>query len=141
MAQGWSFQRCPDLVVSSMLAHDATHDVDWYFIFPTTLFHVVVIRRRAGHVRPCSRHAKRWKWQEHTGRWTRVAAMENGERVAFVEADPQGTTSKWGERRGNPYPRVVRVSDPADIVGGGVESIRQDRPAGGFSINGGAATA
>ena len=44
-----------------------------------------------------------------------VAAMENGERVAFVEADPQGTISKWKERRGNPYPRVVRVSDPADL--------------------------
>jgi chromosome partitioning protein len=44
-----------------------------------------------------------------------VAAMENGERVAFVEADPQGTISKWKERRSNPYPRVVRVSDPAEL--------------------------
>ena len=44
-----------------------------------------------------------------------VAAMENGERVAFVEADPQGTISKWKERRGNPFPRVVRVADPAEI--------------------------
>src|SRR5206468_9936339 len=42
-----------------------------------------------------------------------VAAMENGERVAFVEADPQGTISKWKERRENPYPRVDRVADPA----------------------------
>jgi chromosome partitioning protein len=46
-----------------------------------------------------------------------VAAMENGERVAFVEADPQGTISKWKERRGNPYPRVVRVADSAEIDG------------------------
>src|SRR5262245_493766 len=46
-----------------------------------------------------------------------VAAMENGERVAFVEADPQGTISKWKERRGNPYPRVIRVADPAEIEG------------------------
>src|SRR5881392_4323915 len=46
-----------------------------------------------------------------------VAAMENGERVAFVEADPQGTISKWKERRGEPYPRVVRVADPAEIEG------------------------
>ena len=46
-----------------------------------------------------------------------VAAMENGERVAFVEADPQGTISKWKERRGNPYPRVVRVADSAEIEG------------------------
>jgi chromosome partitioning protein len=44
-----------------------------------------------------------------------VAAMENGERVAFVEADPQGTISKWKERRSNPYPRVVRVFDPAEL--------------------------
>ena len=44
-----------------------------------------------------------------------VAAMENGERVAFVEADPQGTISKWKARRINPYPRVVRIVDPAEI--------------------------
>src|SRR6516225_280770 len=44
-----------------------------------------------------------------------VAAMENGERVAFVEADPQGTISKWKERRGSAYPRVDRVADPAEI--------------------------
>ncbi len=46
-----------------------------------------------------------------------VAAMGNGERVAVVEADPQGTISKWIERRGHPYPRVVRVADPAEIEG------------------------
>ena len=46
-----------------------------------------------------------------------VAAMENGERVAFVEADPQGTISKWKERRGNAYPSVVRVADPAELEG------------------------
>ena len=46
-----------------------------------------------------------------------VAAMENGERVAIVEADPQGTTSKWRERRDHPYPLVVRVADPAEIEG------------------------
>src|SRR5215475_12642530 len=44
-----------------------------------------------------------------------VAAMENGKRIAFVEADPQGTISKWKERRRNPYPLVVRVADPAQI--------------------------
>src|SRR5258708_10289209 len=36
-----------------------------------------------------------------------VAAMENGERVAFVEADPQGTISKWKKRRGKPHSRGV----------------------------------
>ncbi|MGY4568052.1 MULTISPECIES: nucleotide-binding protein [Bradyrhizobium] len=46
-----------------------------------------------------------------------VAAMGNGERVAIVEADAQGTISKWKERRGHPYPRVVRISDPAAIEG------------------------
>src|SRR5262249_19634573 len=46
-----------------------------------------------------------------------VAAMGNGERVAIVEADPQGTISKWKERRGHPYPRVVRVADSAEIEG------------------------
>jgi chromosome partitioning protein len=44
-----------------------------------------------------------------------VAALGNGERVAIVEADPQGTISKWKERRGHPDPRVVRVADSAEI--------------------------
>lgn len=46
-----------------------------------------------------------------------VAALGNGERVAIVEADPQGTISKWKERRGHPDPRVVRVADSAEIEG------------------------
>jgi chromosome partitioning protein len=46
-----------------------------------------------------------------------VAAMGNGERVALVDADPQGTISKWIERRGHPYPRIVRIADPAEIEG------------------------
>src|SRR5215468_7219227 len=44
-----------------------------------------------------------------------AAAMERAERVAFVETDSQGTLSKWKERRGNAYPRVIRVADPAEI--------------------------
>jgi chromosome partitioning protein len=44
-----------------------------------------------------------------------VAAMEDGERVAVIEADPQGTISNWKERRAKPYPRVVRVADPAEV--------------------------
>jgi chromosome partitioning protein len=44
-----------------------------------------------------------------------VAAMEDEECVAFIEADPQGTISKWKERRENPYPRVDRVADPAEL--------------------------
>lgn len=44
-----------------------------------------------------------------------VAAMANGERVALIEADPQGTIAKWKERRAQPYPRVERISNPGDI--------------------------
>ncbi|SFJ87536.1 ParA family protein [Bradyrhizobium sp. Gha] len=44
-----------------------------------------------------------------------MAAMQRSERVALIEADAQGTISKWRERRENPYPRVERVADPADI--------------------------
>lgn len=44
-----------------------------------------------------------------------VAAMENGERVALVEADPQGTIWRWKERRVDSYPRVERLADPAEI--------------------------
>lgn len=44
-----------------------------------------------------------------------VAAMENGERVAVIEADPQGTITKWKERRAHPYPRVDRMSHPGDL--------------------------
>jgi len=44
-----------------------------------------------------------------------VAAMADGERVAVIEADPQGTVTKWRERRANPYPRVARISEPGDI--------------------------
>ena len=44
-----------------------------------------------------------------------VAAMENGKHVAFLDADPQGTISKWKQRRQNPYPRVDGVADPAEL--------------------------
>ena len=44
-----------------------------------------------------------------------VAAMAHGEGVALIEADAQGTLSKWKERRDNPFPRVVSVAEPADI--------------------------
>lgn len=44
-----------------------------------------------------------------------VAAMEREQHVALIEADAQGTISKWKERRENAYPRVERVADPAEI--------------------------
>jgi chromosome partitioning protein len=44
-----------------------------------------------------------------------VAAMADGERVAVIEADAQGTVSSWKARRASPYPRVDRVADSAGI--------------------------
>ena len=44
-----------------------------------------------------------------------VAAMENDQRVALVEADPQGTIWRWKERRGETFPRVERLADPAHL--------------------------
>lgn len=44
-----------------------------------------------------------------------VAAMEREERVALIEADAQGTISKWKQRRENSFPRVECVADPAEI--------------------------
>src|SRR5712672_4100 len=97
-----------DLVVSSTLALDTTHDVECYAAASgraPILYVLALVTQKGG-----------------SGKSTlavglAVAAMENGERVAFVEADPQGTISKWKERRDNPYPRVVRVADPTEIEG------------------------
>ena len=44
-----------------------------------------------------------------------VAAMQRGERVGLIEADAQGTISKWKERRAGAYPCVDCVADPAEI--------------------------
>lgn len=44
-----------------------------------------------------------------------VAAMEREERVALIEADAQGTISRWKQRRENSFPRVECVADPAEI--------------------------
>ncbi|WP_461328143.1 nucleotide-binding protein [Bradyrhizobium barranii] len=44
-----------------------------------------------------------------------VAAMEDANRVAVIEADSQGTVSSWRQRRTNPYPRVDRVADRVEI--------------------------
>lgn len=38
-----------------------------------------------------------------------VAAMEAGESVFMLEADRQGTVSKWGARRSNPEPGIDRI--------------------------------
>ena len=38
-----------------------------------------------------------------------VAAMDAGERVGVIDADPQGTVSNWSRRRANPKPRIERA--------------------------------
>jgi chromosome partitioning protein len=44
-----------------------------------------------------------------------AAAMRWRERVALIEADAQGTIANWKQRRDNPYPRVERVTSPAEM--------------------------
>jgi chromosome partitioning protein len=39
-----------------------------------------------------------------------VAALEDGERVAILETDPQGTVANWGLRRAKPEPAVARIT-------------------------------
>ena len=39
-----------------------------------------------------------------------IAAMDAGQRVGMIDADPQGTISNWGRRRTNPEPCI----EPAD---------------------------
>src|ERR1700693_5729629 len=113
-----------DLVVSSTLALDATHDVEWYVIdFVGSIFSddLRFTSLSSGDAQDMYVLAlvtqKGGSGKSTLAVGLAVAAMENGERVAFVEADPQGTISKWKERRGNPYPRVVRVADSAEIEG------------------------
>jgi chromosome partitioning protein len=44
-----------------------------------------------------------------------VAAMDHGERVGVIDADPQGTISNWRRRRANPKPRIERASSGSAI--------------------------
>jgi chromosome partitioning protein len=44
-----------------------------------------------------------------------VAAMDDGQRVGVIEADPQGTISNWGRRRTNPEPRIERAGSGTAI--------------------------
>ena len=87
-----------DLVVRSTLPLDATHDVEWY----VTDFVARCFRRLLRFTSLSSGDAQDMyvialvTQKGGSGKSTlavglAVAAMENGERVAFVEADPQGT--------------------------------------------------
>jgi chromosome partitioning protein len=41
--------------------------------------------------------------------------MDDGQRVGVIEADPQGTIWKWGQRRTNPEPRIERAGTGIEI--------------------------
>jgi len=45
-----------------------------------------------------------------------VAAMDAGERVGMIDADPQGTISNWSRRRSNPKPRIERAGSGVAIA-------------------------
>src|SRR5436190_11687065 len=51
----------------------------------------------------------------------------------------QGTISKWKERRGHPYPRVVRVADPAELEGALVAAASRAVDDGLFALSSGIA--
>src|SRR5215469_6578211 len=98
-----------------MLALDAIHDGEWYVtdwwvqFCDDSCLHIVVIRDAQEMYVFALVTQKGGSGKSTLAVGLAVAAMENGERVAIVEADPQGTTSKWKERRDHPYPLVVRV--------------------------------
>ncbi len=39
-----------------------------------------------------------------------VAAVQDGERVALLDTDPQATVANWGLRRTNPEPSIIRIA-------------------------------
>ena len=44
-----------------------------------------------------------------------VAAMEDAQRVAVIETDPQGTVSNWARRRTSPEPRIDCAGSRSEI--------------------------
>ncbi|MGB7102116.1 MAG: ParA family protein [Xanthobacteraceae bacterium] len=44
-----------------------------------------------------------------------VAAMGEGQRVAIIETDPQGTVASWSRRRTLPEPRIERAGSGLEI--------------------------
>jgi chromosome partitioning protein len=44
-----------------------------------------------------------------------TAAMDDGQRVGVIEADPQGTIMSWSRRRTNPEPRIERATSGTAI--------------------------
>ena len=66
-----------DLLVSSTLALDATHDLEYYAAESGRVLALVTQKGRSG--------------KSTLAVGLAVAAIENDERVEFLEADPQGT--------------------------------------------------
>jgi chromosome partitioning protein len=91
------------------------HRFEAQFLRRLVLFHIVVIRDAQEMYVLALVTQKGGSGKSTLAIGLSVAAMENGEGVAIVEADPQGTISKWKERRDHVYPLVVRVADPAEI--------------------------
>src|ERR1700722_5588074 len=58
-----------------------------------------------------------------------IAAMDDGQRVGVIEADPQGTISSWGRRRTNPEPRIARAGS-----GVAIEQAIADLERDGFTV-------
>jgi len=58
-----------------------------------------------------------------------IAAMDDGQRVGVIEADPQGTISNWGRRRTNPEPRIARAGS-----GMAIEQAIADLERDGFTV-------
>ena len=58
-----------------------------------------------------------------------IAAMEDGQRIGVIEADPQGTISNWGRRRTNPNPRIERAG-----TGMAIERTIRDLGREGFTV-------
>jgi chromosome partitioning protein len=44
-----------------------------------------------------------------------IAAIDDGQRVGLIEADPQGTIWNWGQRRNNPKPHIKRADSSITI--------------------------
>jgi chromosome partitioning protein len=58
-----------------------------------------------------------------------IAAMDEGQRVGVIEADPQGTISNWGRRRTNPKPRIHHA-DSGMAIERAILQLRRD----GFTV-------
>ncbi len=59
-----------------------------------------------------------------------VAAMQDGERVAMLDTDPQGTAANWGLRRANPEPSIIRTAYAFQV-----ETSLRSRAAEGYTLS------